>query len=80
MAEDKILNVSDHGAFGGMTNNEIEQLSKELMHQPDYTRKKLAVLLIHSVLNITDKYLDDLSAMLKVNQIYLAEILDHYPE
>ena len=67
MADD-ILNVSDHGPFGGMTDLELEELSNELMHQPEFVRKKLAALLIHSTLNITDEYLDGLSTTLKRNR------------
>ena len=49
-----ILNVTDHGPFGGMTDDEMQQLINALnLTQPEYRRKELAALLIHSTLNIT---------------------------
>tara|TARA_R110001606_G_scaffold274733_1_gene423139 strand:+ start:653 stop:883 length:231 start_codon:yes stop_codon:yes gene_type:complete len=55
-----ILNVTDHGPFGGMTDQELERLAGELMAQPEYRRKELAALLIHSTLNITKGSVDRL--------------------
>ena len=59
-----ILNISDHGPFGGMTDQELERLAGELMDQPEYRRKELAALLIHSTLNITQKSVDAVAATL----------------
>ena len=60
-----ILNVSDHGPFGGMTDDEMQQLINELkLTQPEYRRKELAALLIHSTLNITKGSVDRLSDIL----------------
>ena len=61
----KILNVSDHGPFGGMTDDEMQQLINELnLTQPEYRRKELAALLIHSTLNITKGSVDKLADIL----------------
>ena len=59
-----ILNISDRGPFGGMTDQELERLACELMAQPEYRRKELAALLIHSTLNITQKSVDAFAATL----------------
>lgn len=57
----KILNVSDHGPFGGMTDDEMQHLINALnLTQPEYRRKELAALLIHSTLNITQGSVDRL--------------------
>ena len=59
-----ILNISDHGPFGGMTDQELERLACELMAQPEYRRKELAALLIHSTLNITQTSVEEIAANL----------------
>ena len=59
-----ILNISDHGPFGGMTDQELVRLAGELMAQPEYRRKELAALLIHSTLNITQTSIDAFAANL----------------
>ena len=59
-----ILNISDHGPFGGMTDQELVRLAGELMAQPEYRRKELAALLIHSTLNITQTSVEEIAANL----------------
>jgi hypothetical protein len=59
-----ILNISDHGPFGGMTDQELVRLAGELMAQPEFRRKELAALLIHSTLNITQTSVDAVAANL----------------
>ena len=60
-----ILNTSDNGPFGGMTDDELELLLVELMREPEYRRKQLAALLIHSTLNITENYIDEIGTSLR---------------
>tara|TARA_R110002073_G_scaffold318835_1_gene493146 strand:- start:111 stop:335 length:225 start_codon:yes stop_codon:yes gene_type:complete len=62
---DTILNTSDNGPFGGMTDDELELLLVELMREPEYRRKQLAALLIHSTLNITENYIDEIGTSLR---------------
>tara|TARA_R110000764_G_scaffold46337_1_gene103967 strand:+ start:849 stop:1079 length:231 start_codon:yes stop_codon:yes gene_type:complete len=68
-----ILNISEHGPFGGMTDAELKQLMNELSAEPEYRRKQLAALLIQSTLNINQSSLDEMGTI-------LMELPQHDPE